>query len=155
MFIRNQLKMQTEGDPTILNRSSKKNVTISSLDKHKAQFNEINDNIVTEKKFTDAALSLESLADDFNISVSFLSQLINTYSDSNFTDYINKYRVEQVKELLMDKNYTNYTILSIGLESGFNSKSTFYTAFKKHANCTPAEYKQGVMQQKLVRNHNI
>jgi len=142
MIIRNQLKNQAVIDDGILKISSKKNTITSNFHKHETLFEEINKFIVTRKKFTDTALSLESLASNFNISTSLLSQLINKFSDSNFTDYINKYRVAQVKELLIDEDYTNYTILSIGLESGFNSKSTFYTAFKKHTNLTPAEYKK-------------
>jgi len=155
MIIRSQLKKQESINETPLNKSIEKNVTATNFDKHEAQFKEINDFIISKKKFTDTTLSLESLASDFNMSSSLLSQLINKYSDSNFTDYINKYRVAQVKELLIDENYTNYTILSIGLESGFNSKSTFYTAFKKHVNLTPAEYKKESLQQKFVRNHSI
>ncbi len=155
MNIRGQLKKQESINHIILNKPTKKNVTTSNFDKHEAQFKEINDFILSENFFTDTTLNLESLASHFNMSSSLLSQLINKYSDSNFTDYINKYRVAQVKELLVDENYTNYTILSIGLESGFNSKSTFYTAFKKHVNLTPAEYKKESLQQKFVRNHGI
>ncbi len=155
MIIRSQLKKQKSINETPLNKSIEKNVATTNFDKHEAQFKEINDFIISKRKFTDTTLSLESLASDFSMSSSLLSQLINKYSDSNFTDYINKYRVAQVKELLIDENYTNYTILSIGLESGFNSKSTFYTAFKKHVNLTPAEYKKESLQQKFVRNHSI
>ncbi len=50
-------------------------------------------------------------------------------------------RVEQAKTLLLDPEYENYTITSIGLESGFNSKSTFYTVFKKYSGSTPVEFK--------------
>ena len=50
-------------------------------------------------------------------------------------------RIQQSKKLLIDEKYANYTIVSIGLESGFNSKSTFYNVFKKHVGCTPLAYK--------------
>jgi len=46
------------------------------------------------------------------------------------------------KELLIHEEYKNYTITSIGLESGFNSKSTFYATFKKHTGFTPAAYQK-------------
>ena len=50
-------------------------------------------------------------------------------------------RVEQAKNLLTNSNYEKYTIASIGLESGFNSKSTFFTVFKKHTGSTPFHYR--------------
>jgi len=155
MIIRSRLKNQEFVDDDILKISNKKNTTDVNYSKRKVQFKEINQFVITKKKYTDASLSLESLASDINISSSLLSQLINTYSDNNFTDYINKHRIELVKELLIDENYKNYTILSIGLESGFNSKSTFYAAFKKHTNLTPAEYKKELLQHKFVRNNSI
>jgi AraC-like DNA-binding protein len=54
-------------------------------------------------------------------------------------------RVNQAKSLLLDADYSNYTITSIGLESGFNSKSTFYTVFKKHSGCTPVQFKEAII----------
>ena len=98
-------------------------------------------------------MSLDALAGDLKISSSLLSQIINNYGKNNFADYINKYRVEQVKELLIDDNYKDYTIRAIGLESGFNSKSTFYTAFKKFTHLTPVNYKKQVLENKFIRNH--
>lgn len=111
-------------------------------DKHLDQFKEIDKFIRVNKVYTNADLSLESLASSLNLSTSTLSQLINKNSGSNFTDYINAYRVELAKKLLIHNDYQNYTILSIGLESGFNSKSTFYTAFKKFTELTPVAYKR-------------
>jgi AraC-like DNA-binding protein len=77
-----------------------------------------------------------------NISNGHLSFLINTYSKKNFSDYINGFRIDQVKNLIIDNEYVNYTIESIGLESGFNSKSTFYSAFKKFTDLSPKQFKQ-------------
>lgn len=87
-------------------------------------------------------LSLESLAKELNMSKGHLSFLINTYSKLNFSDYINSFRVAQVKNWILDHDFVNYTIESIGLESGFNSKSTFYSAFKKFTGLTPSQFKQ-------------
>ncbi|MGI9531522.1 helix-turn-helix domain-containing protein [Lutimonas sp.] len=99
------------------------------------------DSLVQEKKlFLDPSLSLESLASSLGISAGYLSFLINNYGSSNFSDYINQFRVHQAKQLIVEPEYSNYTIVSIGLESGFNSKSTFYKSFKKFTNLTPAEF---------------
>ena len=110
-------------------------------EKQKVQFDKINDMVVGQRLYLDPYLSLDSLARIANLSSGYLSSLINTYSQSNFSDYINKFRVEQAKNLIENKDFDKYTVVSIGLESGFNSKSTFYKAFRKFTGITPTEYK--------------
>nr|WP_298556261.1 helix-turn-helix domain-containing protein [uncultured Algibacter sp.] len=84
------------------------------------------------------------LSKELNLSEGYISQLINKNSNLNFNDYINSLRITDAKNMLVDSEYNNYTILAIGLESGFNSKSSFYTAFKKFTGKTPVEYKKSV-----------
>ncbi|MGB5498770.1 MAG: helix-turn-helix transcriptional regulator [Maribacter sp.] len=104
-------------------------------------FNNVNDYILTNQKYLDPYLSLEKLAEELDTSTSSLSKLINSYAGSNFPDYINSLRIEESKKLLSDTSFSPYTILAIGLECGFNSKSTFYSAFKKFAGQTPTAYR--------------
>ncbi|RKN79574.1 helix-turn-helix domain-containing protein [Ulvibacterium marinum] len=104
-------------------------------------FKEIQTFILGEQHYLDPYLSLESLSREMNTSTSSLSKLINTYSEGNFSDYINKFRVEEAKKLLSHPDYDAYTIVAIGLECGFNSKSTFYTAFKKFTGKTPTQFR--------------
>lgn len=104
-------------------------------------FNEINSYVITNQKFLDPYLSLESLSEDLDMSSSSLSKLMNSYTGSNFSDYINKFRIEEANKLLGDSNFSEYTIVAIGLECGFNSKSTFYSAFKKFTGLTPTVYR--------------
>lgn len=111
-------------------------------EKHQQSFLTIANYIANEQRFLDASLSLEQLSDELNISSGHLSKLINTYSEYNFSDYINSLRVAQAKVFLKDEDFDNYTIVAIGLECGFNSRSTFYTAFKKFTNQTPSEYRK-------------
>ncbi len=110
-------------------------------------FTRINSYVIEQKKFLDPYLSLESLAKELKVSSGYLSLLINTYSVKNFSDYINEFRIDQVKKLIINNEYVNYTIESIGLESGFNSKSTFYTAFKKFTGQSPRQFKQQSVKQ--------
>jgi AraC-like DNA-binding protein len=105
-------------------------------------FQKISAYIVEQKKYLDPYLGLDSLAEALNVSSGHLSFLINTYSDHNFSDFINELRIEQAKKLIMEEEYIDYTIVSIGLESGFNSKSTFYAAFKKFTNLSPTQFKK-------------
>lgn len=107
-------------------------------------FAEIEHYILNEQEYLDPYLSLERLSGKVGKSVSTVSKIMNTYTDSNFTDYINRYRVEEAKKLLSNPKFYNYTIASIGLECGFNSKSTFYVAFKKFSGLTPTEYRSKV-----------
>ena len=60
------------------------------------------------------------------------------------SDYINEFRVDHSKKLIRDPEFKNYTVVSMGLESGFNSKSTFYSAFKKFTNMTPVEFRNSI-----------
>lgn len=105
-------------------------------------FSEIAAYVVKNQKFLDPHLSLESLSKEIHKSTSSLSKLMNTHAGSNFSDYINALRVEEAKRLLGDSDFSNYTIVAIGLECGFNSKSTFYTAFKKFTGVTPTAFRK-------------
>lgn len=87
-------------------------------------------------------LSLASLAEEMDVSTRTMSRIISTGFDKNFYDLINMYRVEEVKKHLLHADYAHYSILSIGLEAGFNSKSTFYDVFKKVTGLTPTQYKK-------------
>ena len=73
---------------------------------------------------------------------SSLSKLINGNFEVNFSDYINQLRVEEARKALLNPEFNNYTIVAVGLECGFNSKSTFYTAFRKITGQTPSEFRK-------------
>lgn len=97
--------------------------------------------IVEEKElFCNPNLTLTLLAKELNISSHRLSQFINTSYSKSFTLFINEFRIEKAKKLLAISN--NYKVETIGYECGFNSKSTFYTTFKKITQQTPLEYKK-------------
>ena len=95
--------------------------------------------IQDQKLFLDPNLSLVSIARQLNTSPPKLSQVLNEYLGVNFNDYINELRVTWSKKLISENS--NYSIEAIGFESGFNAKSTFYAAFKKHEGTTPAKYR--------------
>ncbi len=96
----------------------------------------------TNKIYRNPNLSLLATANLLGISACYLSSMINTTIKVSFIDYINQYRISEVKRNLLSSQYSHYTIVSVGLEAGFNSKSAFYTAFKKHTGITPSFYKQ-------------
>ena len=73
------------------------------------------------------------------ISAKILSQIVNEYSHKNFNDFINSYRIEESKKQLEGKNNEKY-ISEILYSVGFNSRSSFYNAFKKNTGLAPGEY---------------
>lgn len=104
----------------------------------------LNEFMETEKPFLDCELNLKMLAEAIDVSPHNISQVLNEHHGQNFFDYINKYRVDEVKRLLEKNGSESYTLLSLAFEAGFNSKSTFYTAFKKHTQLTPAQYRKQI-----------
>ncbi len=91
--------------------------------------------------YRDSTLNREKVAEQLGISSGYVSQLINVITGDNFANFINNYRVEAVKEMILDSDYENYSLLAIGLESGFTSKTTFHNAFKKATGMTPNTYR--------------
>ena len=101
---------------------------------------ELNLLMETDKIYLDSELGLSQLAEKIEVSTNHLSMLLNDYIGKNFYDYINHYRVEEVKRRLKDPNYQKQTLSSIGGDCGFNSKSAFNRIFKNLTGKTPSEY---------------
>ncbi|MDQ3798204.1 MAG: helix-turn-helix transcriptional regulator [Acidobacteriota bacterium] len=95
----------------------------------------------TEKPYLKGELTLQELAGQLSIPAQHLSQIINERLKQSFSDFINVYRIEEVKKLLLDPKKKHYSILALAEESGFNSKSSFNAVFKKHVNMTPSEFR--------------
>lgn len=105
--------------------------------------------LMAEKKpYLNGELSSAELAKQLDISVNHLSQVINAIEKQNFFDFINRYRVKEVTEKMKDPGNSHLTLLALGLESGFNSKTSFNTVFKKFTGQTPSKYFQSVLPQK-------
>lgn len=94
------------------------------------------------KVYQDPQLDLEGLADSLGVSPRTLSALINGHYQKNFYDFVNRYRVEEAKERLRDNDAEQMTIQRVFEASGFNSKSTFNTFFKKVTGQTPSEFRR-------------
>lgn len=93
-----------------------------------------------EKPYLEPQLTLPELATQMQISLHLLSKVINDGYDKNFHDFINSYRIDEFKTLILQPKYRHQTILAVALDAGFNSKTAFNRAFKKLTNSTPREF---------------
>jgi len=103
--------------------------------------NRIQELMQKEKLYQEPELTIKDLAEKVRFPYYQVSQVINNELKKNFYDLVNSYRVEEAKRLLLDPKSRNFTILSVGFEAGFNSKTTFNTVFKKFTGLTPTEYR--------------
>ena len=95
-----------------------------------------------KKPYLDFELTLQKLSVKTKIPEKELSLLINHHLGKHFFDFINEYRINDAKILLQDPTQKELTVLEILYEVGFNSKSSFYSAFKKATNQTPTQYRK-------------
>ena len=101
---------------------------------------QLNSLMVNDKIFLDNEINLTTVAEKLGISIHDTSYLINEVTGINFYNFINKFRVEEAKKLLTSSKADKLNMLGIAFESGFNSKTTFNTAFKKIVRISPSEY---------------
>ncbi|EOZ98115.1 transcriptional regulator, AraC family [Indibacter alkaliphilus LW1] len=105
----------------------------------------VRDAIKDEEFFRNENVSIKELAELIGEQPYLVSQAINTVMGKTFFELINEERVNVAKRLLTDEKYNHLSLVGIGFESGFNSKTTFNTTFKKHTGMTPSEFKKSKM----------
>ncbi len=103
-------------------------------------FQEIDTYVIDNTYFLVQNSTLKDLSEKLETNPNSLSKSINLETGLNFNDYLNKKRVNTAKERLIDPDFSNLTIEAIGNSVGFNSKSAFYNAFKKHTGYSPTAF---------------
>ncbi|SEL38892.1 transcriptional regulator, AraC family [Aquimarina amphilecti] len=93
-----------------------------------------------EKIYKQNNITLQVLSELMDTTRHNTSQIINEHFNLNFFELINKYRIEEAKELLKGEKHKNFNIIDIAYEVGFNNKVTFNKSFKKYNQVTPSEY---------------
>jgi AraC-like DNA-binding protein len=130
-------------DSKLLDRKQAPEV-ISSEPDDTIHFNKLNAQLIAhienEKPFLNPELSLPSLADSLETSRNQLSEVINKVHKKNFYEFINGYRVAEVKRLMDDPKNKHLKLISLAYDAGFNSKATFNRIFKQVTNLTPSQY---------------
>ncbi len=97
-----------------------------------------------EKVYRNVNLTLDKLAEKVGINPRYLSTILNNVIGKNFYDFVNLYRIEEVKQLLQDSENRKLTIEAIANKCGFKTKSSFNTAFKKYVTLTPTQYLKSI-----------
>jgi len=99
----------------------------------------------SEEYYKKNDLSLNELASELNIHPNYLSQIINERENMSFYDFVNTYRVEEFKRLVINLKNKKFTLLSLAYDCGFNSKSSFNRYFKKNTGITPSQFVNSVV----------
>lgn len=136
-------KLAPANERTISGRTSyqKSGLTETEAQNHLKNLLQI---METEKPYLNSELTLRELAEKLSMSTHNLSEILNARLNQNFYDFINRYRVEEVKRRLANKESERFSLIAIAFDSGFNSKSTFNTIFKKHTGITPSQYRKQI-----------
>lgn len=105
-------------------------------------YNDRLERLMSESKpYLEYTLNLNKCAELLELPPHHLSQIINQFHHKNFSDYINGFRIEEAKRLIRE---TNQKVEAIAFESGFNSPTAFYAAFKKFTKKTPTQYRKSI-----------
>ena len=114
-------------------------LTQSEIQNHVERINQL---MALEKIYLNENLSLKEFALHLKADPNLISFILNSHLDNNFYDFVNRYRIDEVKTKLNDPAYKHLTLLGIALESGFNSKTTFNRVFKQVTGITPTEFQK-------------
>ena len=96
----------------------------------------------SDKIYLNENLNLREVALHLKADPNLISFILNNHLGGNFYDFVNKYRIEEVKMKLNSPDYKHLSLLGIALDSGFNSKTTFNRVFKQVMGITPTEFQK-------------
>ena len=140
-------------NPQFFQKISETDLVIAEINQSKEKSNKLNIEelnplasklekyMLEHKPYLNPELNLSTLAEILKFQPKTLSQTINQIIGSNFSEYINSYRIEEAKLLFQNNKDKNLTIMEVMYDVGFNSRSVFNTAFKNKTGVTPSQYK--------------
>jgi AraC-like DNA-binding protein len=133
------LIVESDENKNIENRAStSKQLTTAELTIYQEMFNKLEQSL-KDGTYQDNELSIGKLAEMCNLTKHQASIAINHFSGTNFYEWVRQYRITISKDVLAK---TTLPVSTIYYDVGFNSKSSFYNAFKKLIGCTPTEYRK-------------
>lgn len=110
-------------------------------------YDKIMDIIVMKKRYRDPDYSAKDLARDLDTNTRYLSAVVNSRFDMNYSCLLNEYRVKEAKYLLTDKRFADKNVEEISSMVGFANRQSFYAAFYKIVGETPNGYRKRCTEQ--------
>ncbi|WP_437439843.1 helix-turn-helix domain-containing protein [Eudoraea algarum] len=104
--------------------------------------NQIEHLLTQERIYTDSKLTVKTISERLSKPEYVVSQSVNAYFKQSFPELLNYYRIKHASSLIESNTYENLSIEGIAYESGYNSISAFYRAFKNLKGVTPAQFKK-------------
>ncbi len=130
----------TPNETVQIEPETKKNtLSENDLEKFKARLQNLMQN---DKLYLEPNLTLTDLSRQIGVNSTVLSYTINNGFGKNFNDFINEFRIAEVKQKLQNGGTENQTLLAVAFDCGFNSKATFNRAFKKFTGFSPKEFQE-------------
>lgn len=102
-----------------------------------------------EELYLNCDLTLPELAKSVDLTAHQVSQALNGQMNQNFFSFVNSYRIDQARDILLDPETASMPIVELAFEVGFKSKSSFYDAFKRATNMTPTQFKRAMKETSI------
>lgn len=105
------------------------------------------DIIVMQKKYRDKDYSAKKLAEDLGTNTRYISAVVNVRFHTNYTSFVNKYRIDEAMSILVDKRYQDLRIEEVSDMVGFSNRQSFYASFFRVVGITPRDYRLQHLKQ--------
>lgn len=125
-------------DPEI---AKKNTINPKDLTQLEAIAEQLQNAMIKDGLYKNPELSLNSLAEELGLKPYLVSKSLSVIFNKRFNDFVNEYRVKEFQRLLKDSDNSKYTLLSLAMQAGFNSKSSFNRSIKKHLGISPSDLK--------------
>lgn len=101
----------------------------------------INQIIVIQKKYRDKEYSAKQLAEELGVRCHEVSATMNARFHMSYTSFVNKYRIDEAKSILVDGRYQDLNMEEVRAMVGFSNRQSFYSSFYKYVGITPCNYR--------------
>lgn len=132
------------------NLPKEKEVVVASTEHAPDVVERVRQGMEVQQLYLKHTLNIEEFSKLVGIHYREVSAIINQHFDTNFFEFVNSYRVNKAKAMLVDPKLADTTILDILLESGFNSKSAFHRFFKRYTGMSAADYRKQHLASKSL-----
>ena len=119
---------------------------INNSDENKELLKKLATYIEDEKPYLDSNITLDDISHKLETNRTYLSRLINEHFKKNFNEFINEYRTKTARQILADPSKKHISIEGVGQMAGFNSRSTFFTCFKKNTGLSPSYFRESISE---------